>query len=96
MRQFHAASLFSSALSTQYSVLSTQYSALSTQHSVLFSCRRRNRQLHSLGAAQQLNFVFLSRFHFSQRIGVIVNVVHFAAGEFHNPVARFYSSLGCR
>ena len=81
-------------LSTHCSALSTQpyflaagsprvyprYSALIAQHSVLLSCCRRDLNFHAPAVAQQLHFILLTRFHLAQRVGVIVNIVHVAAG----------------
>src|SRR5437763_15662110 len=53
----------------------------------------RDLQLQGLRAAHNLYFVFLSGLHLAERVGVIIDVAHFASGNPYDSIASFESGF---
>lgn len=59
--------------------------------SFLLPCRRRDPERQSLATPHEFDFIFLSCFHLTEGVGVIVNVLYLASGHPHDLVAGFQS-----
>src|SRR5205807_9593886 len=65
-------------------------------HSKLFSRGRNNLERQAFTSADDLDFILLPGFHLAQRVGVIINILHFATSHFHDLVTCFQSGLRSR
>src|SRR6266550_1275130 len=61
----------------------------------LLSCSRRNLQREPFSSADDFNHILLAGFHFSERVGVVVNVMYVAPGDLDNSITSFQSSICC-
>ncbi len=59
----------------------------------LFSRLRNYLQSQLLSSPHHFNCVFLTRFHFSERIRVVVNIFNFTRSDLDDPISGFESGL---